>query len=79
MKVLFGNTYFASFIAYYEVEQEIGSKFVSQNSPIVPFDITKTRSEAQPLKSKGAYQKSELASLTGYFENERVVFSRNFH
>ncbi|KAM7452073.1 DNA replication initiation factorcdc45 [Porites harrisoni] len=33
-----------------KVEQEIGSKFVSQNSRIVPFDTTKTRSQAQPLK-----------------------------
>ena len=77
--VLFGNAYFASFIAYYEVAREIGAKFVLRNSPIVPFDTTKTRSQAQPLKSKGAYQKSELASLTCHFENEGVVFSRNFH
>ena len=38
----------ASFIGCYEVAQETGSKFLSQNGPIVQFDAAPTQSQVQP-------------------------------
>ena len=38
----------ASFIGCYEAAQETGSKFLSQNSPIVQFDAAPTQSQVQP-------------------------------
>ena len=38
----------ASFIGCYEVAQETGSKLLSQNGPIVQFDLAPTQSQVQP-------------------------------